>query len=44
MRFRPKVAGTGAILHKVLQARLRNMLNEHLRPYIESANTEAAVR
>ena len=44
VRFRPKVAGTGAILHKVLQARLRNMLNEHLRPYIESANTEAAVR
>ena len=43
IRFRPKVAGTGALLHKVLQARLRTMLDEHLRPYIESTKTEPAV-
>ena len=52
IRFRPKVTGTGALLQKVLQARLRTMLDEHLKPYIEkvtaagvfttpdSANTE----
>ena len=56
IRFRPKVAGTGALLQKVLQARLRTMLDDHLKPYIEkstaagvsatpeSANTETAVR
>ncbi len=56
IRFRPKVPGTGALLQKVLQARLRAMLDEHLKPYIEkstapgvfttpdSANTETAVR
>ena len=27
IRFRPKVAGTGALLQKVLQARLRTMLD-----------------
>jgi hypothetical protein len=56
IRFRPKVAGTGALLQKVLQARLRTMLDEHLKRYIEkkmaadvsaapeSADTETAVR
>ncbi len=56
IRFRPKVAGTGALLQRVLQNRLRNMLNDHLKPYIEkstaagafmapdSANTETGVR
>jgi uncharacterized protein YndB with AHSA1/START domain/catechol 2,3-dioxygenase-like lactoylglutathione lyase family enzyme len=56
IRFRPKVAGTGAVLQKVLQAKLRTMLDDHLKPYIEtstaavvfttpaSANTESAVR
>ena len=56
IRFRPKIAGTGALLQKVLQARLRTMLDEHLKPYIEkntaagvfttpeSANTETVVR
>ena len=56
IRFRPKVAGTGALLQKVLQAKLRTMLDDHLKPYIEnstaagvfatpeSANTETAVR
>ncbi|MGA8544776.1 MAG: SRPBCC family protein [Mycobacterium sp.] len=44
IRFRPKVAGTGALLQKVLQARLRTMLNEHLKPYLESASAETAVK
>jgi catechol 2,3-dioxygenase-like lactoylglutathione lyase family enzyme/uncharacterized protein YndB with AHSA1/START domain len=56
IRFRPKVAGTGALLQKVLQAKLRTMLDDHLKPYIEnstaagvsatqeSANTETAGR
>ena len=56
IRFRPKVAGTGALLQIVLQARLRIMIDNHLKPYIEkstaagvsatpeSANTETAVR
>jgi uncharacterized protein YndB with AHSA1/START domain len=56
IRFRPKITGTGALLQIVLQARLRIMLDEHLKPYIEnataagvsatpqSANTETAVR
>ena len=56
IRFRPKIAGTGALLQKVLQARLRKMLDDHLKPYIEnstvahvftapeSANTETAAR
>ena len=56
IRFRPKVAGTGALLQKVLQAKLRTMLAEYLKPYIEkstapgvfttpnSTNTETAVR
>ena len=35
IRFRPKVAGTGALLQKVLQAKLRTMLDDHLKPYIE---------
>ena len=37
IRFRPKVAGTGALLQKVLQAKLRSMLDEHLKPYIETS-------
>ena len=37
IRFRPKVAGTGALLQKVLQARLRTMLDDHLKPYIENS-------
>ena len=37
IRFRPKVAGTGALLQKVLQARLRTMLDEHLKSYIEKS-------
>jgi hypothetical protein len=56
IRFRPQVAGTGALLQKVLQARLRTMLKERFKRYIEkstaasvfttpdSANTETAVR
>ena len=32
IRFRPKIAGTGALLQKVLQARLRTMLDDHLKP------------
>ena len=56
IRFRPKVAGTGALLQKVLQAKLRSMLDDHLKPYIEnstaadvsaapaSADTETAAR
>ena len=43
IRFRPKVAGTGGLLQKVLQSRLRTMLNARLKPYIESGNTEPAV-
>ena len=55
IRFRPKVTGTGALLQIVLQARLRIMIDNHLKPYIEksttavvfiaqeSANTETAV-
>ena len=35
IRFRPKVAGIGAVLQKVLQAKLRTMLDDHLKPYIE---------
>ena len=42
IRFRPKIAGTGALLQKVLQARLRTMLDKHLKPYIEK-NTAAGV-
>jgi uncharacterized protein YndB with AHSA1/START domain/catechol 2,3-dioxygenase-like lactoylglutathione lyase family enzyme len=42
IRFRPKVAGTGAVLQKVLQAKLRTMLDEHLKSYIEK-NTAAGV-
>ena len=42
IRFRPKVAGTGAVLRKVLQAKLRTMLDQHLKPYIEK-NTAAGV-
>ncbi len=37
IRFRPKVAGTGALLQRVLQARLSTMLDEHLKPYIEKS-------
>jgi uncharacterized protein YndB with AHSA1/START domain/catechol 2,3-dioxygenase-like lactoylglutathione lyase family enzyme len=56
IRFRPKVPGTGALLQKVLQAKLRTVLEDHLKPYIEnstaagvsatpeSANTETAGR
>lgn len=56
IRFRPKIAGTGALLQKVLEAKLRTMLDGHLKPYIEksmaagvfttpgSANTETAVK
>ena len=56
IRFRPKVAGTGAPLQRVLRARLRTMLDGHLKPHIEksmaagvftaseSANTETTVR
>ena len=42
IRFRPKVAGTGALLQKVLQAKLRTMLEDHLKPYLENS-TAAAV-
>ena len=56
IRFRPKLTGTGALLQILLQARLRIMLDDHLKPYIEksttagvfatpeSANTETAGR
>ena len=56
IRFRPKVAGTGALLQKVLQGKLRSMLDDHFKPYIEnstaagvsatrgSANSETAGR
>ena len=37
IRFRPKVAGTGALLQKVLQAQLRTMLDKHLKPYVEKS-------
>jgi catechol 2,3-dioxygenase-like lactoylglutathione lyase family enzyme len=37
IRFRPRVAGTGAPLQRVLQTRLRAMLNENLRSYIEKS-------
>jgi uncharacterized protein YndB with AHSA1/START domain/catechol 2,3-dioxygenase-like lactoylglutathione lyase family enzyme len=55
IRLRPKVAGSGALLQKVLQAKLRTVLDDHLKPYLEksttdgvfmaqdSANTETAV-
>jgi len=55
IRLRPKVGGIGALLQKVLQAKLRTMLDDHLKPYLEksttdgvfmaqdSANTETAV-
>ena len=54
IQFRPKIAGTGAFLQKVLKAKLRTMLDGHLKPHIEtstaagvfttpgSANTETA--
>ena len=56
IRFRPKFAGTGALLQRVLQRQLSSMLEEHLKPHVEtstvagvftppdSANTETAVR
>ncbi|HZN84136.1 MAG TPA: SRPBCC family protein [Mycobacterium sp.] len=37
IRFRPKLAGTGALLQKVLQAKLLSMLDGRLRPYIETS-------
>ncbi len=37
IRFRSKVAGTGALLQKVLQARLRTILDEYLKSYIETS-------
>lgn len=42
IRFRPKLTGTGTLLQTVLQARLRIMLDEHLKPYLEKF-TAAAV-
>ncbi len=36
IRFRPKLAGTGALLQRLLQARLTAMLEKHLKPYIET--------
>ena len=39
IRFRPKVAGTGALVQRVLQAKLRTMLEDHLKPYIEKSTT-----
>ena len=39
IRFRPKVAGTGALLQKAMQAKLRTMLDGHLKPYIEKSTT-----
>ena len=36
IRFRPKLAGTGALLQRLLQARLTAMLDKHLKPYIET--------
>ncbi len=56
IRFRPKVTGTGAQLRKVLEAKLRTMLDDHLKPYVEkvtaaavfttpdSANTETGIK
>ena len=37
IRFRPKVAVTGALMQRVLQAKLRTMLDKHLKPYIETS-------
>jgi uncharacterized protein YndB with AHSA1/START domain/catechol 2,3-dioxygenase-like lactoylglutathione lyase family enzyme len=37
IRFRPKVAGLGALLQRLLQLRLSTMLDECLKPYIENS-------
>ena len=37
IRFRPKIAGTGAPLQKVLHAKLRTILDDHLKPDIENS-------
>ena len=36
IRFRPKFAGTGALLQRILQRRLRTMLDNQFKPHIES--------
>ena len=36
IRFRPRIAGTGALLRKVLHAKLRTMLDEDLKSYVEA--------
>jgi hypothetical protein len=43
IRFRPKVAGTGALLQRLLQRRLRSMLEEHLKPHIEARSAASSV-
>ena len=41
IRFRPKVTGTGAILQPLLQRMLTTMMDEHLKPYIETRSASA---
>jgi uncharacterized protein YndB with AHSA1/START domain/catechol 2,3-dioxygenase-like lactoylglutathione lyase family enzyme len=36
IRFRPKVAGTGALVQRVMAAKMRTMLADHLKPYVET--------
>ena len=36
IRFRPKLTGTGALLQRLMQARLTTMLEKHLKPHIET--------
>ena len=42
IRFRPKLAGTGGALRRVLQTRLNDMLDNQLKPYIERRQSESA--
>jgi hypothetical protein len=43
IRFRPKLAGTGALLQRVLQQRLSSMLEQHLKPHIETGSAAPSV-
>jgi hypothetical protein len=43
IRFRPKVAGTGAALQRLLQRQLRSMLEEHLKPHIETGSAASSL-
>ena len=43
IRFRPKLAGTGALLHGLLQRQLRSMLDRHLKPHILTKLADSAV-